>query len=160
MTLILLGRITGAHGIRGAVKLKSLTANPADIANYKPLQTSSGALIEILRMKPAKDEFIADLKDVKDRNAAEALKGTELFITRDKLPAAAPGEVYLSDLIGKVVTHNDQSLGSITSIENYGAGDLLELQSGLLIPTRFMGEVTDIVPVTLPDGFLDDEKKP
>jgi 16S rRNA processing protein RimM len=154
-TLILLGRITGAHGIRGAVKLKSFTQNPADISKYGPLVTGDGRTIEIARLKPAKDEFIADLKDVRDRNAAEALKGVELLIAREKLPAPRESEFYLSDLIGKNVLSDGVTLGTVASIENYGAGDLMELSNGELVPVAFVQTVGEAIAVSLPPGYLD-----
>jgi 16S rRNA processing protein RimM len=157
--LILIGRITGAHGIRGAVKIKSLAANPADIAKYGPLQTPSGSTLEILRMKLANDEFIADLKDIKDRNAAEALKGTDLFISRESLPKPEAGEFYLHDLVGKQVLTEGKTLGTVTSIENYGAGDLIELDNGELIPVVFITETTDVISVELPPAYLDPASK-
>lgn len=153
--LILLGRITGAHGIRGAVKLQSYTAVPAAIAGYGPLATRDGREIEIARLKPAGDEFIADLKNIRDRNAAEALKGLELFIARDRLPAPKGNEIYLWDLIGKEVVSDGTSLGKVTAIENYGAGDLMELANGELVPAAFIETVGDAVTVALPAGFLD-----
>ena len=153
--LILLGHITGAHGIRGAVKIKSFTSDPKDIASYGPLQASGGRAIEILRLKPAKDEFIADLKDVKDRNAAEALSGTDLFIAREKLPPLKPGEFYLNDLIGKDVVGDGTRLGKVASIENYGAGDLMELDNGELIPVAFISAAGDNIAVTLPPSYLE-----
>ena len=150
-TLILLGRITGAHGIRGEVKIKSFTGDPKAIASYGPLQTASGASVEILRLKPAKDEFICTLNNVNDRNAAENLRGTELFAARQNMPK----DTLLSDLIGKQVLHNSCPLGTIKGFQNFGAGELIELDTGLLIPMRFatMGET---VTVDLPDGFLED----
>lgn len=155
MPLILLGRITGAHGIRGAVKLKSFAARPADIASYGPLITGDGRAIEITRLKPARDEFIADLKDVRDRNAAEALNGVELFIAREKLPALKGKEIYLADLIGKTVVNDGVTLGVVNSIENYGAGDLMELANGELLPVAFVSAVGETISVSLPPGYLD-----
>jgi 16S rRNA processing protein RimM len=152
---ILIGRITGAHGIRGAVKLKSFAASPADIARYRPLTTADGRSLEILHLKPAKDEFIADLKDVRDRNAAEALKGTDLFVARDSLPVPAAGEFYLADLIGKPVTAGGTRIGTVAGVQNYGAGDLLELDSGELVPVAFIVSQDEAVTVDLPQGYLD-----
>ena len=97
----LVGVITGAHGIRGEVKLRSFTATPDALARYAPLTTATGGTIEIAKLRPQKDGFIAVLKGVTDRNAAEALKGTELFVPRDRLPAPGAGEVYVADLIGR-----------------------------------------------------------
>lgn len=152
---ILIGRILGAHGIRGAVKLKSFAAEPAAIARYKPLTTPDGRVIEILRVKPAADAFIADLKDVRDRNQAEALAGTDLYVAREALPATAEGEIYLADLVGKPVHAAEKALGTVAGIQNYGAGDLLELDSGELIPVAFVTSAGDVVSVDLPEGFLD-----
>lgn len=156
--LILLGRILDAHGIRGAVKLKSITTDPKDIANFGPLQTSTGTTIEILRMKQASDFFIADLKGIKDRNQAEALKGLELFTARDKLPKPAENEIYLYDLLGLPVNHQGNHLGKLVQFQNFGAGELLELESGLLIPAIFITTTGETIEVNLPDGYLDDEK--
>jgi 16S rRNA processing protein RimM len=153
--LILIGRILGAHGIRGAVKLKSFAATPADIAGYKPLTAKDGRSFEILRLKPARDEFIADLKDIRDRDAAEALKGTDLFVARDRLPAPAAGEIYLADLVGRAVVADGKPLGTVAGLQNFGAGDLLELEDGGLIPVAFITASDGDVVVDLPEGFLD-----
>src|SRR5262245_48222364 len=98
--LILIGRITGAHGIRGEVKLQSFTDDPPNIARYGPLVTGTGAAIEILRLHRQRSGFIAALKGVGDRNAAEALKGSELFIARERFPLLADNEIYVHDLVG------------------------------------------------------------
>lgn len=153
--LILLGRITGAHGIRGAVKLTSFTADPASIAAYGPLQTADGSTIEILRLKPAKDEFIADLKDVKDRNTAEALKGTELFVARSRLPALKEREFYLFDLVGKSVMSEEKTLGTVASLADFGAGDLMELDNGEFVPVAFIVSAGEVIIVDLPPAYLD-----
>jgi 16S rRNA processing protein RimM len=151
MSSILLARITGAHGIRGEVKIRSFTDDPKAFATYGPLQTADGTEVNITRLKPAKDEFICTLMTVTDRNAAEALKGIELFVDRTKLPP----EPLLADLVGRPVTHKDQPLGTIAGFQNFGAGELMELDNGLLIPARFI--TSDAVTVDLPDGFLDKE---
>jgi 16S rRNA processing protein RimM len=158
-TLILLGRITGAHGIRGAVKLKSFTTDPKAIATYGALQTADGREIEITRMKAVPDGFIADLKNIKDRNQAESLKGQDLSLPRTRLPATSENEVYLVDLIGQDALHNDVKLGTIIGIENFGAGDLLDIDTGakesVLVPSLFMHMKDGVVTLDLPDGFLD-----
>jgi 16S rRNA processing protein RimM len=157
--LILLGRITDAHGIRGSVKLKSFTADPKAIASYGALQTADGRVIEIARMKPSNDGFIADLKNIKDRNAAETFKGQDLLIAREKLPVAQDDEIYLVDLVGQEASHNGIVLGKIIGIENFGAGDLLDIETGaketLLVPAIFMKMMDGVITLELPDGFLD-----
>jgi 16S rRNA processing protein RimM len=168
MTLILLGVITGAHGIRGEVKLKSFTSDPKAIASYGPLQTKSGETFEIARLKPQRDHFIAALKGVTDRNRAEALRGEELFIPRENLPPTDESEIYVADLIGKpVVLANGQRLGTVMSIENYGAGDLLSVKiedskDTVLIPLTddFVMIEDERVIADLPVGYLDETSSP
>jgi len=165
--LVSVGVITGAHGIRGEVKLKSFTAEPEAIAAYGPLQTAAGRKIEIMRMRPQKDGFIAAIRGIADRNAAEALKGTELFVPRERLPEPSAGEVYLSDLLDRPVFLLDGTrLGTVTGVENYGAGDLLDVaiegrKETVLIPLAgafVAGVEADRIVVDLPDGYLDENQ--
>jgi 16S rRNA processing protein RimM len=165
---VLVGAITGAHGIRGEVKLRSFTEDPAAIASYSPLETAKGAKIEIVKVRPRKDGLIAILKGVADRNAAEALRGTELFVPRERLPEPEDDEVYVHDLIGLPVHLADGSLlGEIVDVADYGAGDLIDVKvegrkDTVLIP--FAGQYVletaeDRIVVDLPEGFLDVEEK-
>jgi len=167
--MVLVGHISGAHGIRGEVKLRSFTEDPAAIATYSPLEADGGAAIAITRMRPQKDGFIAVLKGVTDRNAAEALKGTDLYVPRARLPEPAEGQVYVHDLIGAAVERADGTrLGEVAGIENYGASDLIAVRMAdrkdtLLIPFAdgyvLEADGTRVV-VDLPDGFLDEEAAP
>lgn len=166
--MVLVGAITGAHGIRGEVKLRSFTADPAALAAYSPLETAKGARIEVQRMRPQKDGFIAILKGVTDRNAAEALKGTELFVPRERLPEPEEDEVYVHDLIGLPVHLADGSLlGEIVDVADYGAGDLIDVRvegrkDTVLIPfaDQYVLEADGKkVVVDLPEGFLEVEEK-
>jgi 16S rRNA processing protein RimM len=167
--LVLVGVITGAHGIRGEVKLRSFTAHPTAIASYAPLETTAGAKLEILRMRAQKDDFIASLKGVTDRSAAEALKGRELFVPRARLPEPEAGEVYVHDLIGREVRFADGSvLGKILGTANYGAGELIDVRlkdraDSVLIPLAPPFLVTTdegAVVVDLPEGWLDLKEAP
>ena len=125
---VLVGVIVGAHGIKGEVKLKSFTSDPLSISRYGPLQSTSGQQFEIAKLKAAKDDFIASLKNVADRNEAETLKGVELFVARGKLPKLKTHEAYAHDLMGlDVVLENGTTLGKLVGMPNYGAGDLLEV---------------------------------
>lgn len=164
--LVLIGRITGAHGIRGEVKLQSFTSDPGAIATYRPLQTDNGATIEIERMRPQKHGFIATLKGVGDRNRAEALAGTGLFVDRASLPAPGANENYVHDLVGlAVITRNGAGFGKVVDVVNYGAGDLLDIaragEANILIPfsDAFVPEV-DVaggrLTINLPEGYLDE----
>jgi 16S rRNA processing protein RimM len=140
--LVLLGRISGAHGLKGEVKIAAFTAEPEDIAAYGPLKSADGAQIfEIASLRSAGGgAVIAKLRGVLDRDAAEKLKGTELYMARASLPPAEPGEYYHSDLIGlTAVSPDGETLGEVIAIQNFGAGDLLELR-----PAR--GRQTGLIP--------------
>lgn len=160
--LILVGVIIGAHGIRGEVKLKSFTADPKAIASYGPLLSAKGETFEITRLKLQTEDFIAALKNVSDRNRAETLKGTELFITRTQLPK---DELYLHDLVGATIYDGDIILGTIIGFENFGAGDLIDVKiegrsDSVLIPysKTFIVEASpERVVVNLPDDYLDEK---
>ena len=154
------GVIMGAHGIRGEVKVKSFTAIPSAFASYGPLSASDGRIFEVAKSKPASDHFICTLKNIIDRNQAEALKGTELLVAREKLPKLQDGEFYLSDLKDKHLVADGKSLGTITGFQNYGAGDLMELESGMLVPVSFIRKIGEQILVDLPDGYLDEAEAP
>ncbi len=158
--MVLVGAITAAHGIRGEVKLRSFTADPAAIAGYSPLETAAGGKLEIARVRPQKDGLIAILKGVTDRNAAEAL--------RERLPEPEDDEVYVHDLIGLPVHLADGSLlGEIVDVADYGAGDLIDVKlegrrDTVLIPfaDQYVLETAeDRIVVDLPEGYLDADAK-
>lgn len=166
--IVLVGVIVGAHGIKGEVKLKSFTSEPLSIGRYSPLQSSSGQSFEITKLKAAKDDFIASLEGVSDRNQAETLKGVELFVAREKLPKLKARETYAHDLLGlDVVLENGSTLGKLVGMPNYGAGDLLEVavdgnSETVLIPfTNAFVPQDDFsngsITVLLPEGYLDAE---
>ncbi|MCA3562697.1 MAG: 16S rRNA processing protein RimM [Aestuariivirga sp.] len=166
--MVLVGAITAAHGIRGEVRLRSFTADPAAIASYSPLETASGRKIEIAKLRARKEGFIAILKGVAGRNAAEALRGTELFVPRERLPETGDGEVYVHDLIGMPVHLADGALlGEIVDVADYGAGDLIDVKvegrnGTVLIPfaDQYVLETAeDRIVVDLPEGYLDAEAK-
>ena len=126
---ILLGAIAGAYGVRGEVRVKSFCDRPEDIAAYGPLETQDGATLRILTLGPvAKGGVAARLEGVDGRDAAEALKGTQLFAPRAALPEAGEDEFYHADLIGLVaVDPAGRMLGRVRGVADYGAGDLLDI---------------------------------
>jgi 16S rRNA processing protein RimM len=127
---VLLGRIAGAHGIRGAVLIKTFTAEPEGIADYGALEDSSGRRsfeIEIERVTPK--GVIGRVNGVSDRTQAEALKGIDLYVPRERMPAPAEGEFYFEDLKGlEAVAADGKTIGKVTAVVNYGAGDILEIR--------------------------------
>ncbi len=155
--LVVLGRIVAAHGIRGEVVLHSFAAEPGAIAAYGPLDVvGSNRRIVIKALRPAKSGFIARLEGVDDRNAAEALKGAELAVTRERLPQTGEDEYYHADLVGLAVRlKGGETIGQVSSIENFGAGDLMSVRldaSGTEVLLPFNRESVPVVDIA--GGFL------
>lgn len=154
--LILVGRIGAAHGIRGEVRLAAFTADPMAIAGYGPLITKAGGTLAIVSARAHKAGLVARFEGVADRNAAEALAGTELYIPRDRLPP--PGdedEFYHADLVGLLARDpTGAPLGTVVAVQNYGAGDLIELRepSGRTVLYPFTRTV--VPEVDIPGGFV------
>ncbi len=128
---VLLGRITGAHGLKGEVKIAAFTGDPADIAAYGPLTSGDGGRKFKITVRSVKGgSVIAHLAGVSDRNAAEALRGADLYVARSALPPTEDeDEYYHSDLIGlDAVSPDGAAIGTVLAVHNFGAGDLLEIR--------------------------------
>jgi 16S rRNA processing protein RimM len=128
---ICVAQIGAAHGIRGEVKLRSFTEDPAAIAAYGPLETEDGTrTFEIEDLRPAKDFFVARFVGIDDRDAAERLTNTRLYVPRDRLPPVEDDETYYhADLVGlAAVTPEGAALGTVIAILNFGAGDVIEIK--------------------------------
>ncbi len=127
--LVLLGVIGAAHGIKGEVRIKAFTGDPLAIAEYGPLTDEKGRRFEIAEIRPAKEVVVARLKGITSREAAESLNAVNLFVSRDKIPAPEDEDEFLqADLIGCAVVGPDgMVLGTVTTVANYGAGDLLDI---------------------------------
>ncbi len=128
--LLFVAQIGGAHGVRGEVKVTTFTADPMALASYGDLRRQDGSpAVVIAAARPAKGGLVCKIKGVDDRNGAEALRGLKLFIPRDVLPPPEEDEFYLADLIGlSVETADGQVLGTVKTVQDFGAGDLLEIQ--------------------------------
>ena len=127
---VCLGQIGAAHGVRGEVRLRSFTTDPASIADYGPLETEDGRPIEIEKLRPAKDHFVARLAGIRDRDAASALTNVKLYVPRERLPQTDdPEEFYHADLVGlAVVDQSGKVFGTVIAVFNFGAGDLIEVR--------------------------------
>jgi 16S rRNA processing protein RimM len=140
--LILVGVFGAPQGVRGEVRVKSLTADPSAIGAYGPLTDKGRArTFAFETLRPLKDDMlIARVACVSTREAAEALKGVEIFARRDQLPPPSEDEFYYDDLVGlEAVDTAGEQVGRVVSLMNYGAGDVLEIapaQGGetLLLP--------------------------
>jgi 16S rRNA processing protein RimM len=132
--------IGAAHGIKGELRVKTFTADPLALADYGPLHTKDGRGFEIANIRPQGTVVVVRLKGVTDRNAAEALTGTELFVDRSALSEALDDdEFYHADLVGLAVKDDaGETLGKVTAVQNFGGGDILEVtlgtRQGVLIP--------------------------
>jgi 16S rRNA processing protein RimM len=120
-----------AHGIRGEVRLKSFAEDASALTDYGPLERSDGgAPLEVVSLRPAKDGLIARFAGVSDRNAADALKGVELSVPRERLPEPEPDEFYFADLVGLAAVRPDgTALGEVIAVHNFGAGDVIEVRA-------------------------------
>jgi 16S rRNA processing protein RimM len=134
---ILVGEIVGAQGLRGEVRVQTFTQNPNDFAKLKvESEKFHQGELKLVRVLPNSTVIIAKVNGIDDRNAAEALRGTQLFINRDALPVLPDGEFYHADLIGMTVEQN-----KIVAVHNFGAGDILELDNGEMV--SFSGAQVD-----------------
>jgi 16S rRNA processing protein RimM len=125
-----MGVFGAPQGVRGEVRVKSLTAEPSGIGAYGPLTDKKRARAFVFEfLRPLKDDMlVARVAGVATRDAAEALKGVEIFARRDQLPPPKEDEFYYDDLVGlEAVDASDAPIGRIASLVNYGAGDVLEI---------------------------------
>jgi 16S rRNA processing protein RimM len=146
---ICVAQIGAAHGIHGEVRLWSFTADPVSVKDYGPLESEDGtAQFEIEALRPAKDHLVARLSGVSDRAQAERLANLRLYVPRDRLPQAAPEEFYHADLIGLAALGLDgREIGTVVAIQNFGAGDLLELRAAGESNTVLLPFTAATVPV-------------
>ena len=125
-----MGVVGAAQGLKGDVRVKSYTAIPSAIADYGALTTLDGRRsLRISKCRPLKDDMlIVRFDGIDDRAAAAALTGTRLYVERERLPPPGEDEFYHVDLIGlQAQSDEGRPLGRVVGVENYGAGDLLEI---------------------------------
>ncbi|MER8962036.1 MULTISPECIES: ribosome maturation factor RimM [unclassified Mesorhizobium] len=132
--------IGAAHGIKGELRVKSFTGDPLALADYGPLYARDGRAFQIVDIRPANTVVVVRFKGVNDRNAAEALAGTELFVDRSVLPdEGEEDEFYHADLVGLEVKDDTGAVvGKVVAVHNFGGGDILDVtlagRKGVLIP--------------------------
>lgn len=137
---VCLGAIAGSYGVRGEVRLKSFCTVPEDVAAYGPLHTEEGQSYEVTLGPAIKNGFSARLSGIANKEAADRLRGTRLYVDRALLPETEEDEYYHADLIGLPVHDTGGTLlGHVRAIHDHGAGDLLEvfgpgLTSTILLP--------------------------
>ena len=144
---VLLGEIGAAQGLKGEVRLRSYTQDPAAIARYGVLDDEHGRHIEIESLRVTPKALIARIKGVTTREGAEALNHTKLYIARGRLPEREEEEWYHSDLIGlAVVDRGGAPIGTVVAVQNFGAGDLIEVKPATGGPTVLVPFTRDAVP--------------
>ena len=138
---VCVGQFAGAHGVRGLVRIRSFTEEPMRVASYGPVEDEAGARrFRITAKSMAKGAVIAEVEGVQDRDAAQLLNGTRLYVSRDRLPPIEEAdEFYQADLVGCAVFDKDgRDLGTVHAVHDFGAGTLLEVRrtgaDALLLP--------------------------
>ncbi len=136
---VTLAVIIGAHGVTGEVRLKLFTD---DVASLKRHKVYNDGALNLKSVKPNKAGAIARFTEITDRNGAEAARGTELTVPRSSLPPLGEGEYYHIDLIDlPVTTENGENIGHVVAVENFGAGDIIEIKKPddkkFMVPLKF-----------------------
>jgi 16S rRNA processing protein RimM len=126
-----LGEVVGVHGVKGLVRVRPFTDEPEAVAAYGALQDERGRRLKLEVVGRAKGVVLARVAGVADRTQAEALKGARLYVARAALPAIEEAETYYqADLIGLLAeTAEGRALGRVTAVHDFGAGDLLEIET-------------------------------
>lgn len=177
---ICLGLIIGASGVHGEVKIKPYTGAPEDVGAYGPVdlvaeaeaqdQEAGATGVEIRIVRAARDAVIARLEGVEDRDAAEALKGQELYVDRAQLPGEEEDEFYHADLIGLTALDlGGATLGTVLAVYDFGAGEILEVSldaGGVAMVPFTLAAVPQVliseghIVVDPPEGVLPEPKAP
>ena len=127
---IALAAVAGAHGIKGELRLKLFSDSVLSLSRYEKLHVG-GVERRLLAIRDSGKTAVARLEGIDDRSAAEALRGSLIEVDRSALPPLEEGEYYHADLIGVPAVDRDGTpLGAVIAVENYGAGDLLEIELG------------------------------
>ena len=139
---VTLAAIAGAHGVTGEVRLKLFGEGVAALKRYAAF--NDGKLTVSKIKDDGKGGAIARFAEVTDRTAAEALRRTVLTVPRSTLPPLGEGEYYHADLLGMPAVSTDgEALGLCVAIENFGAGDVIEIQrptgKKFMVPMRIEG---------------------
>lgn len=125
---VTLAAIIGAHGVSGEVRLKLFGEGAESLKSYKSFD-AAGRMLTLKSVRPGPNGAVARFAEIGDRGAAEALRGTALTVPRSALPPLAEGEYYHADLIGLPCTSSSgEALGTIIAVENFGAGDIIEVE--------------------------------
>jgi 16S rRNA processing protein RimM len=154
--LVLVGRVEGAFGVKGELRIRAYTSDPLALVRYADMRCADGApALTLSSGRPIKGALLARALGVDTREAAEALRGLDLYVPRNAFPPADEDEFYLTDLIGLTAVGLDGArLGRVRSVQDFGAGDLIEIEppEG---PTWWLAFTRDTAPeVRLDEGVI------
>jgi 16S rRNA processing protein RimM len=155
--LIFVAQVAASFGVQGEFKLLSYTHDPLSVLDYAPLLNSDGQpILALTKARVHKGALVVGAQGISDKDKADALKGLKLYVRRDDLPEAEDeDDFYITDLLGLEVRDlKDILVGKVKAVENFGAGDLLDIQpkSG---PAFYLAFTRDNVPeVNLKNGYL------
>jgi 16S rRNA processing protein RimM len=127
--LILVGRVAGAFGTRGEVRITAYTEEPLALLRYRTLKRKNGTpALSLVSARGAKGGVIARAEEVTTKEAADVLRGLELYVPREALPPTEEDEFYIADLVGLAAfTPDGDPLGRVKAVHDFGAGDILEI---------------------------------
>ncbi|MEO0922706.1 MAG: ribosome maturation factor RimM [Pseudomonadota bacterium] len=146
---VCIAALAGAFGVRGEMRLKSFTSNPEDVAAYGAVSSEDGSkhFTITLTSQTTKGSLVVRLSDIATKEQADALRGTRLYVERDRLPDLPDDEFYHADLIGlEVFDTGGAALGHIKSVLNHGASDILEVQLNSGSATVLLPFTQEVVP--------------
>jgi 16S rRNA processing protein RimM len=156
--LILIAQAAGAFGVRGELRLTAFSEDPAALLRYGELRGEDGAVALTLTSGRVDGHgaLIARAREVATREDAQALRGVKLYIDRAVLPEPEPDEFYHADLIGMAArSPAGEAIGRVKSVQNFGAGDLLEIAPADGGPSWWLPFTLAAVPeVRLAEGWL------
>jgi len=146
--MIAVGRVAGAFGVRGEVRITAFTQEPLALARFRELKRQDGSAgLTVLSARDAKGGIVCRCAGVETKEQADALRGLRLFVPREALPAPDEDEFYLADLIGlSAVTPEGEALGKVKSVQDFGAGDILEITPAEGGPTWYLAFTREAVP--------------
>ena len=125
---VALAAVAGAHGVKGEVRLKLFSDSVASLTQHAKVFVG-GVEHRLLGVRDGGKTAVARFEGISDRTAVEALRGQLIEVDRADLPPLEEGEYYHADLVGLLCVDRDgQAVGSVVSVENFGAGDLLEIE--------------------------------
>lgn len=156
--LIEVGRVAGAFGVRGEVRISAYTEDPLALARFRELKRQDGSHgLTLIEARPAKGGVVGRAKEIATKEEADALRGLRLYVPREALPEPDEDEFYLTDLIGMAVQNvqSKESLGRVKTVQNFGAGDVLEIEPEGGGVTWYLPFTREAVPeVRLAEGVL------